>query len=87
MRIISFEYPAQYLATDEWLSLKYAALRRSAYCCSVCRSSRAVDVWARPGVNLRRATVDQLVVYCSRCHRRSWLFLALRGLLRRLLCH
>jgi len=78
---------ARYLASDEWLAVKHAALRRSSYCCSRCRSSVLVDVWARPGVDLRRATVDQLVVSCSRCRRRSWLFLACLDLIRRLLCH
>jgi len=79
--------PAQYLASEQWLQLKYAALRSSAHCCSRCRSSRSVDVRARPGVDLKHATLDQLVVYCSRCYRRSWFALACLNLLRRLLCH
>lgn len=61
---------AEYLRTDHWLTLRQRVLKRYKHRCQLCGNGSWLEVHHRSYENLGAEKWADVVLLCSRCHRR-----------------
>jgi 5-methylcytosine-specific restriction endonuclease McrA len=60
----------EYLLSDQWREKAQAAKQRERWECTLCRSTRSLEVHHRTYDRLGHENIEDLVVLCWRCHRK-----------------